>query len=225
MLLGHVAMAVAYTTAWDNYLVASGVWSYEPRLVSGRTIGWVPVEEYAFFILQTLLTGSWLQLSATRVSTSVSDTVDSKTIRAAGTSVLTVIWLAALYDLAYGAPKRRYLNLILGWALPPIMLQVAFGGDILWRYRRLVAACIIPPTLYLGAADSLAIGSGTWTINPENTIKRDVIPNLPVEELLFFFLTNVLLVFGMTLVQSTASEKRLPARLHDPYFRLKGTMG
>ena len=30
------------------------------------------------------------------------------------------------------------MGLIFGWALPPIALQLAFGGDILWRYRRLV---------------------------------------------------------------------------------------
>ncbi len=57
MLVGLATIAVVYTTPWDNYLVATGVWYYDPRLVLNRTIGYVPVEEYLFFILQTFLTG------------------------------------------------------------------------------------------------------------------------------------------------------------------------
>ncbi len=57
MLVGLAVIAVVYTTPWDNYLVASGVWYYDPRLVLNRTIGYVPIEEYLFFILQTFLTG------------------------------------------------------------------------------------------------------------------------------------------------------------------------
>lgn len=48
-LLLHVVLAVVYTAPWDNYLVATGVWSYNPGLVTGVTLGWVPIEEYTFF--------------------------------------------------------------------------------------------------------------------------------------------------------------------------------
>src|SRR5205085_4477808 len=57
MLVGITTIAVVYTTPWDNYLVASGVWYYDPRLVLNVTLGYVPLEEYLFFILQTCLTG------------------------------------------------------------------------------------------------------------------------------------------------------------------------
>jgi lycopene cyclase domain-containing protein len=53
---GLILMAVAYTTPWDNYLVATGVWYYDPRLVLNITFGYVPAEEYTFFVLQTLMT-------------------------------------------------------------------------------------------------------------------------------------------------------------------------
>ena len=35
VLLGHVILALVYTTPWDNYLVANRVWWYEPALVTG----------------------------------------------------------------------------------------------------------------------------------------------------------------------------------------------
>ncbi|MHB8625356.1 MAG: lycopene cyclase domain-containing protein [Aggregatilineales bacterium] len=56
-LFALVVVAVAYTTPWDNYLVASRVWYYDPRLVLNIILGYVPVEEYLFFILQTLAVG------------------------------------------------------------------------------------------------------------------------------------------------------------------------
>lgn len=221
VLLGHVATAVAYTTPWDNYLVATKVWWYDPELVTGYTIGWVPIEEYSFFVLQTLLTGSWMQYLARRLPTPDQHDDSGVTGRVLATAALGSLWLWSLRGLFNGDEDNRYLNLILGWALPPIMLQVGFGGDILWRNRMLVAASILPATAYLGATDSLAIGSGTWAINPDKTVKQEVIKHLPFEELLFFFLTNVLLVFGVTLVQSKESERRLPAFLKDPYDNLK----
>jgi lycopene cyclase domain-containing protein len=47
-------IAVVWTTPWDNYLVASGVWRYDPKKVWNVILGYVPLEEYLFFVLQTL---------------------------------------------------------------------------------------------------------------------------------------------------------------------------
>ncbi len=55
-----IALCVLYTTPWDNYLVASGVWYYDPKLVLGLTFGYVPAEEYTFFVVQTLMTGFFM---------------------------------------------------------------------------------------------------------------------------------------------------------------------
>ena len=49
----HVLLAIVYTTPWDNYLVATRVWYYNPNLISGVVLGWVPLEEYIFFVLET----------------------------------------------------------------------------------------------------------------------------------------------------------------------------
>ena len=47
-------IAVVWTTPWDNYLVAKGVWRYDPNKVWNVILGYVPLEEYLFFVLQTL---------------------------------------------------------------------------------------------------------------------------------------------------------------------------
>ncbi len=52
-----IVVALIYTTPWDNYLVATRVWSYNPARVWNIVLGYVPLEEYLFFVLQTILTG------------------------------------------------------------------------------------------------------------------------------------------------------------------------
>lgn len=222
VLLAHAAIAVAYTTVWDNYLVYSGIWSYDRKLVSGARIGYVPIEEYTFFILQPFLTGSFMLWLARRMQADAPSEQDALWPgRAAGTAALASVWAASMVGLWKGGQRRRYLSLITAWALPPIMLQVAFGGDILWRHRKIIAAAVIPASLYLGFADSRAIKAGTWRISPKKTVGVDVIPNLPFEEFLFFCLTNLVLVLGMVLFLSKESEKRLPESIRERYEQLK----
>lgn len=52
-----MALALAYTGPWDHAIIAQGVWSYPAGRVLGPTIGLVPVEEYAFYLLQVALSG------------------------------------------------------------------------------------------------------------------------------------------------------------------------
>ena len=208
VIWGHVVVAVVYTTPWDNYLVATRVWWYDPELVTGIVIGWVPIEEYTFFIVQTLLVGMWLIWLAPRLAPGDEEPLGDGRWRWISTAVLGFIWLASVIVLLVGWRPGTYLGLELGWALPPIMLQTAFGADILWRYRRLVGTVIATSVLYLSATDALAIASGTWTINPEQTVQIYLGGVLPLEEFVFFLITSTLVAFGVTLVLARASQFR-----------------
>ncbi len=222
VLLAHVVVAVIYTTPWDNYLVASGVWFYNPELVTGLVLGWVPIEEYTFFVLETLLAGLWLvwllrRLPADPAPSSLSARAESGRRGVPGRA-LAVVRVGV--GLARTQPGT-YLALLLVWALPPILLQVGVGADILWSNRRAVLGTIVPLTLYLAVADSVAIGAGTWTIDPGQSFHLLLLGRLPVEELVFFLVTVVLVAFGMTLVMSTAAQARV-----QPWFdRLRRQQG
>jgi lycopene cyclase domain-containing protein len=196
-LLIHVLLAVAYTTPWDNYLVATGVWWYDPARVLGLTLGWVPLEEYLFFVLQTLFTGLVLFALARRLPAPAFR--PSRSLRVGAVLVVAVLWLVSVAILAAGWRPGTYLGLELVWALPPIAHQLAVGADILWRHRRRVGLALAGVTLYLCAADFLAIGAGVWTIDPAQSLNLFLGGTLPVEEVIFFLLTNTLLVFGLTL--------------------------
>lgn len=204
----HVIVALVYTTPWDNYLVATQVWWYEPERVLGITLGWVPLEEYGFFILQTILTGLWFLLLTRRLRQPTRPFEPRPWYRWAAGLVLLVGWVVSLAALADGNPSWNYLGLILVWALPPILIQFLFGADILWYRRRLVLLTILTPTAFLALADRLAIQIGVWTISPEQTTGW-LVAGLPFEELLFFTVTNTLIGLGLTLLMARESQSRL----------------
>lgn len=204
----HIILALVYTTPWDNYLVATGVWWYDPALVTGLRLGWVPIEEYTFFVLQTLLTGLWTLMLFRLDRRSTPLQYSNPSLRMRITMLLAAVWVILIIALAANWNPLTYMLLILSWALIPMMIQTAFGADILIHRWRTVIPAILAPTLYLWWVDSLAITAGTWTINPAKTTGLKV-GSLPVEEMLFFLLTNVIIVFGMTLILSPEAQARL----------------
>jgi lycopene cyclase domain-containing protein len=217
----HVVLALAYTTPWDNYLVVTGVWYYDPDLVTGIVFGYVPLEEYTFFVLETLLVGLWWwTLVKISILAPNAPFKPNKPLRAWTLGLLAVLWALSLFVLLSGWKPGTYLAITLTWALPAIAPQLAFGADILWHHRRSLGTVILTGAGYLSAMDALAIGAGTWTIDPAQSTGI-FIGNLPVEEAVFFLITVVLLSFGITLLCSNASQGRLEeikarlARLRD----------
>jgi lycopene cyclase domain-containing protein len=224
VLAAHVLVALLYTTPWDNYLVATGVWWYDPKLVAGVTIGWVPIEEYTFFVLQTLLSGLWLLWLARRLPVGQDEILShNHLLRRVSALVTGALWLASVVGLLSGWKPGVYLTIQLAWALPPIIFQLAFGADILWRYRGLVLLTLAPATLYLSATDAVAISAGTWVIDPAQSLEIYLGGVLPLEEFTFFLATNTLVAFGMTLVLARKSQARTPPKLRDLIARIRGS--
>ncbi len=205
----HIALAVVYTTPWDNYLVATGVWYYNPDLVTGKLIGYVPIEEYTFFVLETILSGLWWWFLARRLSPPSQAFKPNKSLVYLSTCILIVLWLISTYLFFFGDPKWTYLSITLFWALPAILPQLLFGADILWHYRKLVFWGIFVPGLYLSLMDIVALTDTTWSISKSQTTGILFFGVLPLEEVVFFFITNVLIINGMTLLLANVNEVRL----------------
>lgn len=211
VVLAHVILAVVYTTPWDNYLVATGVWWYNPDLVVGVRLGWVPVEEYIFFIAQTLLTGFWaLTLMRLKWFEGTTPIRSNPILRLWAFLLVGLAWLASTTALLAGWKSGMYLTLILSWALAPVMVQLLFGADILLANWRLVSLTVLPITVYLWLVDMIAIRSGTWTIDPAQTIGV-YFGALPLEEMVFFLMTNLLIGFGVILALSSEGKAKVNA--------------
>lgn len=203
---GIMLTALTYTAPWDNYLVAQRVWWYDPARVLGMTLGWVPFEEYLFFLLQPFLTGLlYFTMRDLAPTTRSSTSGPGRLILALGTGLL---WVAAVVALT-ADPSVRYLSLELAWGLPPLLLQFAVGGDLLWKRRTPLLLSLGLSSGYLVAADVIAIRSGIWTISSQFTLGLKLVPGLVLEEAVFFTLTNALVLGGLSLLDEPAAEFRL----------------
>ena len=56
--------------------------------------------------------------------------------------------------------------------------------------------------------DIVALKDTTWSISPTQTTGILFFGILPLEEVVFFFITNVLITFGMTLLLANVSAGR-----------------
>lgn len=193
-LLLILVVAFIYTTPWDNYLVWKEVWGYPPERVLAR-IGYVPVEEYLFFLLQPGIAGMLFYRLLARLP-AASPPASPTAVRLLGCLPWIALSVAGVWLLTFEA--GTYMGLILAWAAPVVALQWLYMGPAIWRLRRAVLPAIALPTLYLWVADWYAIDQGIWFISERFTLGWNPL-GLPVEEATFFFITNVLVVFGTVL--------------------------
>lgn len=126
-------------------------------------------------------------------------------------SVVTGVPAADLPPLPFG--RWNYLVLILAWALPVILGQIALGGDVFLANWKVWLVGSLVPALYLTAMDSLALGAGTWAIAPAQSLNVFLPLGVPLEEGVFFLVTNVLITQGLLLFTSPVIRTRLPAWL------------
>lgn len=195
------AIAVIYTTPWDNYIVYQKAWQYCPTCVMG-VIGYVPIEEYVFFVTQTLT--SCLFHSAVIRTCSELPILSLRRHRGVPW-ILGALWLAmptlGAIALCHTIPgeKTFYLGAIVSWVSPVMFflfyisaIQTAFLSSRAYA----TVFSIAVPTVYLCWVDSIAIRAGTWHINERTSLEIFVREGLPIEEAIFFLVTNIMVVLG-----------------------------
>lgn len=94
--------------------------------------------------------------------------------------------------------KWHYFAHLVGWTAPILLGQWAIG----WRiFRRNLAAVFGPAIIgaaFFGLVDSVAVRAGIWFFDPRQIVGWRLGP-LPVEEVLFFFLTSLLVSQSLVL--------------------------
>ncbi len=98
--------------------------------------------------------------------------------------------------------KWAYLIHLLGWTLPLILLQLVVLVRHYREHSGRVLRAVLPPAfvvgLYLAVADHLAISVGIWNFG-EGRHLGVYLGVVPLEEVLFFLLTSVLVSLGLAL--------------------------
>ena len=98
--------------------------------------------------------------------------------------------------------RWAYLIYLLGWAGPFIVLQL---GLLTYHFRARTGAvlrAVLPPALIVGTwlavTDHLAIREGIWNFGEGKHLGL-YLGAVPLEEVLFFLLTSVMVALGLTL--------------------------
>lgn len=95
-----------------------------------------------------------------------------------------------------------YMRALALLVTPPTMLLGLLTGEYAfdWRSGRAKATlwAIFLPTIYLCWVDFIAVGAGSWTINDDKIVGWRLGGVLPIEEALFFLMTNVMIVLGLS---------------------------
>jgi lycopene cyclase domain-containing protein len=97
--------------------------------------------------------------------------------------------------------------------LPGFRPYVVFGPEanrkvLVTEREKLVFWAIIVPGTYLSLMDIVALQATTWSISTTQTTGILFFKILPLEEATFFFVTNMMITFGITLLLSEESHQR-----------------
>lgn len=93
------------------------------------------------------------------------------------------------------------------WATPVLAVQVAaLWWTSPWAAGAVSRATVLPVvavTSWLVAADHVAISAGVWRFGPEKIVGLRL-GAVPIEEVLFFLITNTLVALGTILLDGLA---------------------
>jgi lycopene cyclase domain-containing protein len=196
MAFGCVLLAVMiFTTPWDNFAAKWGIWGFPPGRYS-RKIWHLPVEEYAFFLLQSVnimlairalfhFFPDWL--------TGQETVVDSWTFLCLAVSVIpwaVIVWQLRLMRAKRG-PKVNYaIHLV--WFLPIIYAQWILAPPLFMGHSSLLSLMTGTFGVYYSLADLVAVRAGVWFFDQNQITGFKVARLLPWEEVAFFYLTTLL---------------------------------
>jgi len=190
------AVATFWTSPWDNYLVKAGVWDYpEVGHVMG-VIGYVPIEEYAFFTIQTVFVCMvWIWQGQCKIIPHFRKAGPSRVL---GLTGLAALFASSLWMLT--TERAFYLGTIIAWSTPVLAVQWAFGADALAAQRSAWMPPLIYAVTYLCLIDRWAIRNGCWSINMKTSLPR--VDWLPVEEAYFFLASSTMCIWGLQLAMN-----------------------
>lgn len=193
---GWVFLAVLlFTTPWDNFAAKRGIWGF-PREKYTLKIGYLPVEEYVFFLLQSanvMLAIRALFYRLPILRTELPTTLTFTTLFFVVASLVPWLIIAAqLRRVRRRAGPRVNYALHLCWFLPVIYIQWIIAPILFLSEAGLLAGVTLAFGIYYTLADLVAVRVGTWFFDENQITGVKLRGILPWEEIAFFFLTSLL---------------------------------
>lgn len=210
-ILFLVTIAVTATIPWDSYLIRSGVWTYPDGGVLGPALFDIPIEELFFFVIQTYITSLlYILCSKPVLFAQYLDTPDTRPVWVQRGKLMGQLLLASLTGVGAVFVAQNgawtYMGLILAWACPFLLITWSLTGEMMLVLPK--ATTILPimlPTIYLWVVDEFSLSQGIWTIEDDTKLGSKLFGSLDLEEAVFFFITNCLIVLGLASVDKAVA--------------------
>lgn len=195
-------IVIAFTFPWDNAAVRRGIWDFPEDRILFR-IQYLPIEEILFFVLQTVIVGLFTTIVSSRLSRIPTVIVDVTSPLAMSFVVIVLsLWGVIGYLTRRRRRERRrssYADHLLFWFVPIIVVQWAFGWQILTAYVDVLLLSASVWGAYYTFADIIAVRQGIWYFDRQQTTGLTLGP-LPWEEVAFFVLTSLLVAQSVLLL-------------------------
>ena len=194
-MLWVLLAVMVFTAPWDNLAAKWGIWGF-PREKYTLRIGYLPIEEYAFFVLQSLnvmLAIRALLFYFPSWITGAEAVVGDVTLILLAASVFPLVLVALQLRRwrRHAGPRVNYV-LHLAWFLPVIYLQWVLAPPLFLAHAGLLALVTCAFGIYYTLADLIAVRGGTWHFDAAQITGAKLAGILPWEEVAFFFLTSLL---------------------------------
>lgn len=179
------------TTPWDNYAVARGVWDFPEDRIWFR-IKYLPVEEYLFFILQTVEVILVMHLLIDVDAVNSLDRVYGWQDVVMGVSAIGLWGWVGWWFRGRVKLGGDYFWHLFFWFGPVFFFQWLVGWEILWPRMGWILLSSVGVGGYLALTDWVAIGKGIWFFDEKQTCGVKVGGVVPVEEVCFFVFVSIL---------------------------------
>jgi lycopene beta-cyclase len=189
-----VMIVMAFTSPWDNWAVKKGIWDFPPKRIWFR-IGYLPIEEYIFFVWQTLnviLSVRWFMLTFPSWRTGILTPVGP--VQGGLLLIIIIIWVSKGLRMDWRPVSERnwYAWHLLFWFVPVIFLQWAIAGLLFWHYAPVLLGATLWWGTYYTLADWVAVRQKVWYFDRRKINSWRLAKVLPWEEIAFFYLTSLL---------------------------------
>ncbi len=203
-LLITILIVVVFTSPWDNYAVSQGLWGFAQGQHLTK-LGYLPVEEYLFFVLQTVEVFLLTHCAAFLLQFPTAGT-PSITSLLAPLFLFVIAWIVLGFVMAgHLQPKYHYLFHLLYWFSPVLVFQWILAGRLLWTNVLVILIPAIFAGSWLSFGDMVAIKENIWFFD-ESQILGIKLKRIPVEEILFFYLTSLLIAQSYVMLLPAISQ-------------------
>jgi len=194
-------IVVVFTFPWDNWAVRRLLWEFPDERLLFR-IDRLPIEEIAFFVLQTL------QVSFLTLAFCAMEPISNP--REIVFTPDVMLRLAVLFSawgiIGAGSIKWResHVNMsyawhLFYWFLPVVIAQWLFAAEILMPRIDVIVLSTIFIGGVLSIADVWAVQRGIWFFDSRQITGIYIARVLPWEEVAFFFVTSLLVAQSILL--------------------------